>query len=203
MTSGEHPRGSIASVPFLVTLFTLMVLATPVKLTRVSLRDSHPSDQALLFLDSQSATLHRAQSLIKNPSQKISEEDNDLFAYSSLLAQGSNIGEMKKHEAEAKAKVNLEDGDDDSAMTEYSATLATQPQSKDNAEKKEEAEDIENLNLEMSEKILASTKAGNGEKSKIDFWVKNDPDYKRMEQRRKADAEKLKQTQLKEQEIQH
>ena len=62
-------------------------------------------------------------------------------------------------------------------MSEYSQSLASD--SKESAKNSTDSDqDMDNIQLEVSEKILNQTKSGNST-DKIQFWIQNDPDYKK------------------------
>ena len=66
--------------------------------------------------------LHTAEA----PAFSKEKEDDDVFAYSSLLASGEKIADVKKKERLAKKKqdTKVKEEDEDQAISEYSLTLA-------------------------------------------------------------------------------
>lgn len=108
--------------------------------------------------------------------------DDDVYAYSAVLVDGENISQLKT-EARAqslpkpKPKPKEEKFDEDSAIADYSMTLADSEKGSDDSG-----------GLSLAEKMLSNKKEDglededepkdlkDSDKSKIDFWAQQDPD---------------------------
>jgi hypothetical protein len=133
--------------------------------------------------------------------------DDDIFAYSSVVADGENISKIK-NEARAQAgpkappKPKEEKFDEDSAIADYSDRLAENEKGGD-----------ESGGISLAEKMLSNKKEDGLEdddepkdtkdedKSKIDYWASQDPDGSKkkaadaaaalaLEKKKKDDQEK-------------
>ena len=108
--------------------------------------------------------------------------DDDIFAYSSVVADGENISKIKTEarahsRPKAPPKAKEEKFDEDSAIADYSMRLADSEKGGD-----------ESGGISLAEKMLSNKKEDGLEdddepkdikdedKSKIDYWASQDPD---------------------------